>query len=425
MGESKSLASWWLSSRFGGTAPASLEIHPDDEMFRFSLSQHFGFSDLAHAHYLWQGRTMALALVELLEETSSSGRILDFAAGFGRASRWLVSWLGPERVVACEIQAEAVRFLASTLGIRSLDSVPEPEAWDCRESFELVWAGSLFTHLPAARFGSWLAKLASRVEADGLLAFTVFSAVGVPPGAAQQQAGHWFLPQSESQRLSPAEYGTAWVSDQFLSEAFQRLEERWRWIRIPNGVLDFQDLVLARRERAAPALPEFDPGPVGMIEQVGLEDGARLFVSGWAYHPCRREEVETISAGLGSFESAEVRELSARPQADLTPAVPLGARVGFRIELPVAKVPTWWEAPFWLAAKDRRGREKLLRLETGASLLLRQVSFERDLWKRRALLTARSRFGSLHRLWLRAKQRAGFLPKGFPLELLEPPQKDA
>jgi SAM-dependent methyltransferase len=414
------LSSWWLQSRFAAGSPSTLAIHPRDEMFLFGLSQHYGWRDLALAHYLWQGHSMAQLVLKLVTATKPEGRVLDFASGFGRTTRWLASGLGPERVTASELQAEAIGFLQAAIGVRAVPSVVVPTEWTHEGVYDVVWAGSFFTHLPATRFQGWLEALSRRLEPHGILAFTVFStAHAPPPSAVQERPGHWFLPQSESKQLAPEEYGTTWVSDGFLAQSFRQLGGVWVWARVPNGVLDFQDLVVARRSEVGEDLPAVDPGPIAFVEKIEVVEGPRLRICGWAYHVQEGVEVLGVRCGVAGSLTAETRELSRRPTADLQLLAPREARLGFRLELDLRDLERWWEAPFWLSALDRKGREKLLRLETGASLLLRQASFERDVWKRRAVLLSQSRWGRLQRLWLRLKGRAGCLPSNFPRDLLE------
>lgn len=420
------VATWWLGSRFVAGPLPELEIHCDDEMFEFARGLHFASHDLATAHYFWQGQRIAQLLEDLLARLEGRGRILDFASGFGRVTRWLAARLGCERVVAAEIQPDAVRFLTDRLGVSALQSSFDPQEFCTAETFELVWAGSLFTHLPVGRFEGWLATLGSRVNPNGgMLAFSVFPQSLAPAAARERANGHWYLPSSESDRLSPEEYGTAWVSDGFLAAALDGLPGRWSWVRIPGGVVDFQDLVLAVPEGGERLLqPGLDPGPQAVVERAELRPGTRLELAGWAYHLARRESVGAVRAGVPGSIEREARDLGPRGRRDLEPQIAPAEPVEFELELELSGLLEPLNSPFFLSVLDRQGREKLLRIETVGTLLLCQARFERDLWQRRAGLLSASRFGALQRLWLRFKDRTGLLPASFPRELLEPPPGD-
>ena len=97
-----------------------------------------------------------------------ASRLLDFGCGTGRFARVAVPWLDPGRYVGVDISRGAlahVRRLAATegwidraprffQGFGSLASVRE-------HPFDVVWAHSVFTHLPAELIQGVLAGLAT------------------------------------------------------------------------------------------------------------------------------------------------------------------------------------------------------------------------------------------------------------------------
>jgi 2-polyprenyl-3-methyl-5-hydroxy-6-metoxy-1,4-benzoquinol methylase len=87
--------------------------------------------------------------------------------------------------------------------------------WPAR--YDVVFALSLFSHLPRTSWGRWLARLLDAVAPGGLLVFSTHGAE-----AARRQnvtldgTGFFFAPSSESQAIDAQEYGTAFTDEAFV-----------------------------------------------------------------------------------------------------------------------------------------------------------------------------------------------------------------
>jgi SAM-dependent methyltransferase len=96
---------------------------------------------------------------------------LDFGCGHGRVLRWLVERIDPSRVTACDLDPEAVRFCASEFAVmplvsdRSFQSVAQG-------SYDLVWAGSVATHLPEDAWRTWVTLMPQLLQPGGVVVFT-------------------------------------------------------------------------------------------------------------------------------------------------------------------------------------------------------------------------------------------------------------
>lgn len=100
-------------------------------------------------------------------------RVLDLPCGHGRVLRYLKAAFPEAETVACDLLRDAVDFCASTFGSTALYSSEEPEAIPLdRESFDLIWVGSLFTHLDAPLWPRFLSVLRDSLCAGGVLVFT-------------------------------------------------------------------------------------------------------------------------------------------------------------------------------------------------------------------------------------------------------------
>jgi SAM-dependent methyltransferase len=99
-------------------------------------------------------------------------RILDFGSGYGRILRQFKAAFPDARLAACDILREAVDFCAATFGAEPIYAADDPGETELEGQFDLVWLGSLFTHLDAPRWKSLLDLLEGALEEDGLLLFT-------------------------------------------------------------------------------------------------------------------------------------------------------------------------------------------------------------------------------------------------------------
>ncbi|PKO16009.1 hypothetical protein CVU37_11685 [candidate division BRC1 bacterium HGW-BRC1-1] len=98
--------------------------------------------------------------------------LLDMGSGFGRVFRQLAKRMDPRRITACDIDPEAVRFLAQEFGARPLLSTDDFAHITFPAKYEVIWAGSLFTHLPAAQGRFLLDLLTAQLRPGGLLLFS-------------------------------------------------------------------------------------------------------------------------------------------------------------------------------------------------------------------------------------------------------------
>jgi len=135
------------------------EISPLDEMFDLDLES-----------YLAKGEE-ALRLISLAAQAAPRdgfARILDLPCGYGRVLRHLRVAYPKADITACDIQREGVDFCAEKLGAR-----PVYRADDLEGEFDLIWCGSLLTHLPLESWRGWLDLFEAHLAPYGVLVFTV------------------------------------------------------------------------------------------------------------------------------------------------------------------------------------------------------------------------------------------------------------
>jgi SAM-dependent methyltransferase len=119
----------------------------------------------------------ALRAVRLALLTAGRGdpaRILDFPCGHGRVLRMLKAEFPDAALAAGDLNADGVRFCAQTFGATPIQSGLHPEEVTIDGRFDLVWCGSLLTHLDRDRWPGFFSLLVDALEPGGLLVFTAY-----------------------------------------------------------------------------------------------------------------------------------------------------------------------------------------------------------------------------------------------------------
>ena len=76
------------------------------------------------------------------------------------------------KLTACDILTDAVDFCAETFGATPLYGKERPGEIELLEQYDLIWCGSLLTHLPAEMWPEWFDFFESALTPGGLLAVT-------------------------------------------------------------------------------------------------------------------------------------------------------------------------------------------------------------------------------------------------------------
>lgn len=110
------------------------------------------------AHYLAVGlsalENISGALRERGDLTPTS--ILDMPCGHGRVTRALRAAFRDAELYVCDIDADGVDFCAEAFRAHQLYSQPDFRAMDFGRKFDLIWVGSLITHLPPDVTGAFV-----------------------------------------------------------------------------------------------------------------------------------------------------------------------------------------------------------------------------------------------------------------------------
>nr|WP_294508417.1 class I SAM-dependent methyltransferase [uncultured Rhodopila sp.] len=140
----------------------SRAIAPNDLMYHPDFAEHYyGVGRSATRVML----TALLARCEYFGGDTPIGRILDFGCGHGRVTRYLRKAFPDAEIAVCDYDSTGVDWCVEHFGCRAIAEPPPG-------SFDLVWLGSVFTHLPAVITEAVLATVAAAVRPNGMLIFT-------------------------------------------------------------------------------------------------------------------------------------------------------------------------------------------------------------------------------------------------------------
>jgi SAM-dependent methyltransferase len=232
----------------------SRELSPNDEMFALGGSW---------TNYLWIA-TSALHCIRRsmgLVGRQDARSILDMASGHGRVLRVLKAAFPEARTTACDVNRDGVEFCAREFGALPVISHADPQRVELEGPFDLVWCGSLFTHLDSPRWGGFFDLIESELEPGALFVFTVFGAQiaeswrsGVQDPELTPESIARILKGYDESGFGYADYPAAtgwgdavvtpeWVCNTIAGRERLRFVDHW-----PAGWVGSQDVVTCVRE---------------------------------------------------------------------------------------------------------------------------------------------------------------------------------
>lgn len=139
------------------------EISPNDLMYETDKD-----------NYFYWGKWALDCIERTLEKIGKQEvkTVLDLPCGHGRVLRFIRAKFPEAIVTACEIDHDGVDFCVKTFGAKGVYSNDDPTKIEIPEKFDLIWCGSLLTHLDQTKWYSFIEFFSNHLEENGILIFT-------------------------------------------------------------------------------------------------------------------------------------------------------------------------------------------------------------------------------------------------------------
>lgn len=228
----------------------NLSLSKNDLMFHYSLL-HVGSILSAFESYLAVGHQGFTIIQQIARQAfgglKNTGNVLDFASGYGRITRFLIQEHEAEKVWVSDIKQKAVDFQKKSFGVQGFASVYQPLSMKVEERFDLIFVGSLFSHLPITTFREWLIQLKSMLTPRGILAFSVHdtSLFGVPtnePFIFHPSSEDITFKEVEDHIDKSAEYGITYCAENYVNMLCKELFMEIEMHRFPKLFGGLQDI---------------------------------------------------------------------------------------------------------------------------------------------------------------------------------------
>jgi trans-aconitate methyltransferase len=122
-------------------------------------------------HYLSVGASALNAVrgVQSIAAIPDFERILDFGSGAGRVTRWLRAAYPAAALTVAEVRPGDLQFCAETFGAETWNPGSDFETMQAPGTYDLIWVGSVITHLSEMRTVALLSRLTEWLRVAGLV----------------------------------------------------------------------------------------------------------------------------------------------------------------------------------------------------------------------------------------------------------------
>jgi SAM-dependent methyltransferase len=191
------------------------------------------------------------ALEGLGRPLASFERVLDFGCGCGRTLRWFEPYRETCRFHGTDVDAEAIAWCAAEIPFarfqvnRALPPLDDPD-----DSFDLIYAISVFTHLDEPRQLLWLEELRRVARPGGIVLLSVHGEGGRErlddvQRERLRERGFLFVRTDRRKGVFPDWYQVAFHAPDYVREQFGRYFEVVQYL--PQGFTRHQDFVALRK----------------------------------------------------------------------------------------------------------------------------------------------------------------------------------
>lgn len=335
-------------------------IDERDDMLDFAIRLFEHDRDRALVSYFQNGLEQLRLVRHIASWRGPIRRMLDFASGYGRLTRFVVHEKLAREVTVSDILEGGMEFQGAQFGVRTILSTTRPEDFPAGETFDLIFVASLFTHLPASTFTRWLRRLADLLTPDGLLIFTVHDEQLAP---APFEDGILFESRSESRVLDVDDYGSTWVTEEYVRDQVAAIGEGFACIRMRRALAEWQDVYVISPSPIASA--PLRRVPKGFVDRFEVKDDG-VHLHGWATGV--EEMADRVDVILDGEVVATTREFEARPDVAAWVGVPAATDSGWSLVIPHDRIRSYRYQVATVSAYTRQGEERILFLGTLDSL---------------------------------------------------------
>ena len=128
----------------------------------------------------------AIRLAQLASGKRDFDTILDMPCGHGRVLRWLRAAYPEAKITACDLVRDGVDFCADSFGAIPVYSTQAPDAALFPDRYDLIFVGSLLTHVDVPQWDRLIELWHQLLAPDGLLVVTTHGELV----AERMRAGH-------------------------------------------------------------------------------------------------------------------------------------------------------------------------------------------------------------------------------------------
>ena len=331
-------------------------IDERDDMLDFAIQLFDHDRDRALSSYFQNALEQFTLVRHIAGWRGHIGRMLDFASGYGRLTRLLVHERLADEITVSDILEGGMEFQAQQFGVRTILSTTDPKNFAAPDRYDLIFVASLFTHLPETTFLAWLRRLAELLTPNGLLIFSVHDELLAP---AAFEGGIKFESRSESRVLDVNDYGSTWVTEEYVRTQVAAIDPGFACIRMRRALAEWQDVYVISPSPIENAEPR--RVPKGFVDRLeSHSDGVHLH--GWATGVTAR--ADRVEVRLGDAVVATTRDFAPRPDVAAFVGVDTALESGWEAVIPHASIRSFRYEVVTISAYTREGEERILFLGT-------------------------------------------------------------
>jgi SAM-dependent methyltransferase len=225
----------------GGYEPQDFELL---KKVSVDISSRDGMHAGNTGHYYQVGLSAIRCIDRALSQCSTAPvikSVLDLPCGYGRVLRFLVQRFQQAQITACELDRAAVDYCVEHFGVKGAYSQASLKTLSLGTKFDLIWCGSLMTHLDRDAIGDVLEFFHRHTAPGGMVVFTTHGSLAAERIKANPVA--YSVPREEAPRLitsfeqtgfsyveypwEGAGYGVSLTSKEFIEAELAKFSD-WR-----------------------------------------------------------------------------------------------------------------------------------------------------------------------------------------------------